>query len=104
MTLHELARLKAVALSPDATMWEMRQSLCHVAAEHEWLMHAHAALREAVVMDSARNAQICDIEAAISGSGNGLAESSADSPTPVRYAPMRQQIYTLVRRLTRWAA
>lgn len=52
MTLHELARLKSVALSPDATMWEMRQSLCHVAVEHEWLMHTHAALREATCLQT----------------------------------------------------
>lgn len=104
MTLQELARLKSVALSPDATMWEMRQSLCHVAVEHEWLMHTHAALRESVVMEKAKNAQICDIEAAISGSGNGLAAPSNAPPVGIKSAPMKHSIYSLVRRLTRWAA
>lgn len=50
MSLQELARLKTLALSPDATMWELRQSLCRVTVEHEWLMHTHAALRESTCL------------------------------------------------------
>lgn len=102
MTLQELERIKVLALSPDATMWDLRETLCRVAVEHEWLMHTHAALREDV--EKSRITSLSDVNQRITGSGNELAAPSGVSGAGVTSAPMKAQIYTLVRRLTRWAA
>ena len=81
MTLQEIQRIKALAV------------------ELEDLMVIHAAMRE-----TAKTTQICDVEAAIPRGGNGLATTSNTTSIRASSAPMKDQIYALVRRLTRWAA
>jgi hypothetical protein len=49
MTLSELERLKALALSPDVQIWTLRESVCLLASELEILMREYAKQREQLV-------------------------------------------------------